>query len=100
MKSEIEKLYASWSTVVLDLYKVNVNNQDILSFNTDLDSTTQSIKSEDKVKTLTNLAKLYSYIPKYVSNVSNDVKTNNLYKTKSSILNAYVAIEKDDFTRS
>lgn len=97
IKSEIEKLYSSWSTIVLDLYKLNVNNQDILNFNTDLDTATQSIKNEDKVQTLNNLAKLYSYIPKYISSVSNDTKINSIYKTKSSILNAYAIIEQDNF---
>ena len=100
IKAEIEKLYSSWSTIVLDLYKLNVNNQDILSFNTDLDNATQSIKSEDKVQTLNNLAKLYSYIPKYADNISNDTKTNNIYKIKSSILNAYAVIEQDNFTEA
>ncbi len=41
VKAEIEKLYSSWSTVMLDLYKVNINNQDILSFNTALDDATR-----------------------------------------------------------
>ncbi len=41
VKSEIEKLYSVWSTICLDLYKINVNSQDILSFNTDLDAATR-----------------------------------------------------------
>ncbi len=41
VKAEIEKLYCSWSTIMLDLYKVNINNQDILNFNTDLDVATR-----------------------------------------------------------
>lgn len=98
IKSEIEKLYSSWSTIVLDLYKENVNNQDILNFKADLDVATQSIKNEDKVQTLNNLAKLYSYIPKYVSSISDDTKANSVYKTKESILNAYASIEQDNFT--
>ncbi len=44
VKAEIEKLYCSWSTVMLDLYKVNTNNQDILNFNTDLDIATREYK--------------------------------------------------------
>lgn len=44
VKAEIEKLYCAWSTVMLDLYKVNTNNQDILSFNTDLDIATRQYK--------------------------------------------------------
>lgn len=98
VKSEIEKLYSSWSTIVLDLYKLNVNNQDILNFTTDLNTTTQSIKSEDKVQTLNNLVKLYSYIPKYISSISNDTALNSVYKTKSSVLNAYALIEQDNYS--
>lgn len=93
-KSEIEKMYSTCSTMILDLYKLNVNNQDILNFNADLDTTTQYIKNEDKVNALTSLAKLYSYIPKYLSAISNDMKAVNLYKTKSSILTAYAAMEQ------
>lgn len=65
LKQGIEKLYSDWNTIVLDLYKININNQDILNFNSDLDVATSAIKSEDKAKTLTTLSKLYSYIPKY-----------------------------------
>lgn len=99
VKSEIEKLYNSWSTIVLDLYKVNVNNQDILSFNTDLDIATQSIKNEDKLASLSNLAKMYSYIPKYANSASKDAKINALYATKSNILNAYALIEQNNFNQ-
>ncbi len=98
VKSEIEKLYSSWSTIVLDLYKLNVNNQDILNFTKDLNTATQSIKNEDKVQTLNNLVKLYSYIPKYISSISNDTTLNSVYKTKLSILNAYALIEQDNYS--
>lgn len=99
LKADIEKLYSDWSEIELDLYKVNANNQDILSFSTDLDAATQAIKNEDKVKTLSNLAKLYAYIPKYSKASSNDTRTNNLYSTKASVLNAYALIEQDDFAK-
>ena len=44
LKGDVEKLYSDWSTIELDLYKVGVNNQDILNFSTDLDAATQAIK--------------------------------------------------------
>lgn len=96
VKSEIEKLYSSWSTIILDLYKINVNNQDILNFNADLDTATESIKNENKEASLIALAKLYSYIPKYIIYVSNDVTTTNIYQTKSNILNAYAIVEENN----
>ena len=32
LKIDIEKLYSTWSTVMLDLYKLNIDNNDILQF--------------------------------------------------------------------
>ena len=97
VKAEIEKIYGSWSTIMLDLYKVNINNQDILNFNTDLDNATQNIKNENKIASIQSLAKLYSYISKYANLISKDGKMNAKYSTKSSILNAYSAIEQDNY---
>jgi len=99
LKSDIEKLYSDWSTIQLDLYKMNVNSQDVLNFSIDLDIATQAIKSRDKVKTLTSLAKLYSYIPIYASASNQDNLVSNVYKTKSNLLNAYSIVEQDDFTK-
>ena len=56
-----------------------------------------SIKKEDKVASLASLAKLYAYIPKYSSVSSKDVNVNAIYATKSNILNAYSAIEQNNY---
>ncbi len=56
-----------------------------------------SVKKEDKVASLASLAKLYAYIPKYASVSSKDVKVNAIYATKSNILNAYSAIEQNNY---
>ena len=99
LKSDIEKLYSDWLTIELDLYKMNVNNQDILNFGTDLDIATKAIKDEDKMKSLEALAKLYSYIPKYTSGLQNSARLVSLYQTKSNILNAYSIVEGDNFSK-
>lgn len=99
LKSDIEKLYSDWSTIQLDLYKMNVNSQDVLNFSNDLDIATAAIKSEDKAKTLISLAKLYSYIPTYASASNQDTLVSNVYKTKSNLLTAYSVVEQDDFTK-
>lgn len=99
LKSDIEKLYSDWSTIQLDLYKMNVNSQDVLNFSSDLDIATTAIKSEDKAKTLTSLAKLYSYIPTFATASNQDALVSNVYKTKSNLLTAYSVVEQDDFTK-
>ena len=98
LKANIEKLYSTWSTVVLDLYKINVNAQNILGFNADLDMATQAIKNENKQETLSAVAKLYSYIPIYSTDVAKENQINNVYNTKMNILNACVQLEKGNFS--
>lgn len=97
LKANIEKLYSTWSTVVLDLYKINVNAQSILGFNTDLDIATQAIKNENKIESLKAIAKLYSYIPTYSTELAKEDQINNIYNTKMNILNACVQIEQGNF---
>lgn len=96
LKADVEKLYSAWSIITLDLYKLNVNSQNILNFNTDLDATTQAIKNEDKIKTLNSIVKLYSYIPIYSKEISKNEQTTNVYNTKSNILSACVQIEQEN----
>ena len=94
LKADAEKLYSAWSTITLDLYKLNVNSQNILNFNTDLDITTQAIKNEDKMQTLNSIVKLYSYIPIYSKELSKDEQRSNVYNTKFNTLSTCLQVEQ------
>lgn len=98
IKSEIETVSDSWGVVILDLSNLNVDNNDILSFSTTLDDCILSIKNENKADTLTNIAKLYSYIPKFERGISAENSIQNIKQVKSYIINAYSLVEKDDWT--
>lgn len=93
---DIKQIYSNWSIVTLDLYKQNINNQKILSFNVDLDNAAKAIKDKNKEQTLILLAKLYSYIPTYFEDFSDDQMQTNLYKVKSNLFNAYSIIEQNN----
>lgn len=97
IKNEIEEIYTSISTITLDLYKVNINQTDILDFNTELDNLTIAIKSEDKQKSLDSLAKLYSYLPKYMETLGNDKNYTGILKTKSNIFYGYSMLDTGDW---
>ncbi len=95
LQNSITTLYTTWTTIMLDLYKVNVKSEDILSFNTDLDKVIDSIKNKNKLDSIKSLAKLYSYIPIYVNEYSEDTTYKNITSTKSYIINSYAAVEED-----
>ena len=96
LKTNIENLYSSWASIVLDLYKLNINNNDIIGFEKKLDETIISIKNEDKQSSIDNLTMLYSYLPKYLEAYS-DSKRINIMKTKYNIIEAYSIAQKEDW---
>lgn len=100
MKSQIELINASWSVMMLELYKSNVSNDDIISTSDLINKTIISIKNEDKATTLTNLTNLYSYIPKFVNILSSEKQKFNLENTKYHILATYSFITQDDWNSS
>ena len=94
VKQKIETFFTSWNTMIIDLYKINVNKQDILDFSANLDVAIQNIKNEDKEKSLISISALYSYIPKFYEacNPENQIEL-SIYTTKSEILKAYAIVE-------
>lgn len=92
IKNEIEILYTSIPVMTLDLYNMNISQEDILSFNRELDDLTVAVKNENKENTLIKLANLYRYLPAYASNFSKDLGYVSLLETKSNIFKSYVFV--------
>lgn len=95
LKAEIEKMYATWTSILLDLNALEVKNENLLKFHTILDETTQAIEKKERKKAITKLAELYGLLPLYMEDYSSDEKEIHLYKTKSNVLYAYALIEYD-----
>lgn len=97
IKFNIELLYSTNSTLTINLYELNLNQNDILNFNKQLDITAIAIKEQDKNKTLSELAKLYSYIPTFIKNCSDDEIQRAIINIKSDILNSYSILDTGDW---
>ena len=98
-KTEVENIYVSIPTITLDLYQTNVNQQDILDFNSKFDNLTVAIKNENKQETLQNLIEVYKYMPTFaeaVSQNSNIKKT--VLDTKLNIFQGYSKLDSGDWT--
>lgn len=99
IEGELELIYSTWPTIVLDLYKVNVSSEDILNFSSDLDETIKNVKKQDKTLSCMYLAKLYGYIPKFLEkNDVEEIKKETL-KAKTYIVNAYAYAETQNFEK-
>lgn len=97
IKNEIETLNEAWGVIVLDLTNINVDNNDILGFSGTINDAILSIKNENKVDTLSNLSKLYSFIPKFEQQISQNNGEQNVKQAKSYLLNSYSLVEQADW---
>ena len=97
-KNESELIYTSISTITLDLYRLNVSQEDILNFNKDVDSLTVSLEEENKQLTLDNLVKVYEYIPKFAQTVVDDTLYKTVLETKLNVFRGYAKLDSGDWT--
>lgn len=97
LRNKIEITNNYWSVVMLDLHNNNVSNEDIMNFGNILDQCTISINNEDKINTLNNVSLLYSYIPNFLNIIEADSSIQNITNTKNYVIQAYVAINNDDW---
>ena len=98
VKSEVEVLYTSIPTITLDLYSLNIAQEDVLTFNQEFDNLTVAVQEENKEAALQELATLYAYMPKFIERVTEDELKIVATQTKSKIFQAYANVEKDDWT--
>ena len=94
-KGAIESINVKWTSLIVDLHQLNVNNDDILNFSNILNQTIVNIKQENKVNTMLDLANLYGHIPNYLKQFSNDEEKISIEYIKSNILNSYALVEQE-----
>lgn len=101
IKAEVELLYSTWDTIILDLYKLNITSDLTNEFSAGLNDVTLALKKEDKSATLNALSKLYEYLPKFLEYASNQREDVAILTTKQHVLNAYSTVDDgnwDDMT--
>lgn len=85
----VENIYGSWTNILIDLTTMNVNKDNLLQYNTILDSIVTNIQNKDKVEILTNTADLYNLLYLYVKDFSDKEREISLFYIRSNILYAY-----------
>jgi len=95
LKTKMESVYSSWPTILIDLYELDINDNDILEFSKKLDDAMKNIKEEDKKKSGYSITELYSLLTKYIEHASDDNRLKEVYKTKNKIVESYAIVEED-----
>lgn len=90
IKNDVELLNESWTIITIDLYTLNANSNTILNFSNKLNTAMVAIKNEDKQKSLTALADLYSSIPEFLTEIDADKNMQKIRQTQSYVIDAYI----------
>lgn len=90
IKNDVELLDESWTIITIDLYTLNANSDTILNFSNKLNTAMVAIKNEDKQKSLTALADLYSSIPEFLREIDADKNMQKIRQTQSYVIDAYI----------
>ena len=97
LKLEIENLNNTWPSIIVDLYKADVDNNKLTEFSELINTCIGNIKNENRIETLNSLAKLYEYIPVFLEKIVSDDQQVELAKTKVEVIKAYVNIDLENW---
>ena len=88
IKGEIENLYSSVSTITLDLLQINITQEEILAFNSQLDNLAIAIKDENKENTLSQMSTLYDTLTTITQKIQGEETYKILVEVKQNIFKA------------
>lgn len=97
VKNEIENIYTSLPSITMDLYQQNINQEDVLGFNTEFDKLTSVAKEENKEETLAELTKVYEYFPKFLKGSGQEALYTTLVETKWNVFKGYSKLDSENW---
>ncbi len=92
IKSQIEEIYTTWNSVSLDLHGLNVDGGAILSFSNYLNSATQSIKDENKEKSMEQIGKMHELLVQYMNGYRSDEQKKQMLDIESKVVISYINV--------
>lgn len=97
IKGEIENLYSSISTITLDLLQINVTQEEILAFNSQLDNLAVAVKDENKENTLSQMSTLYDTLATITQKIQGEETYKILVEIKQNIFKAYSKLDNENW---
>ena len=99
IEAELELIYSTWPTIVIDLQSIGINKEDILTFSNTLDEVILNVKKKDKALSAIYMAKLYSYLPKFIDKKFQDEIKREALNAKTYLINTYAYAENENFDK-
>lgn len=100
LNSQLQEIYSSWPTIMMDLTILNVNKDNLLKFNSKLDEIVKHFENKDSKKALISLSELYDLVNIYIKDFSNDENQKAVFDVRARILSAYAYTESEDWTKA
>ncbi len=97
IKEKIELIHQTLPTITLDLYELQIGNEQILNFNNEIDRLTILIKEQDKEKALVDLALIYEYIVEFSKKVYGNTLESNILEVKKDIFKSYSILDTENY---
>lgn len=97
MEGKTETLYSAWSTIVLDLYDIDVESSKILEFSNLLDKTVIDIKNKDEKSVAQTYAGLYSLVVDFSKKTEMGKEKKAAIEIKGDIIKAYAHVSSEDW---
>lgn len=99
LNSQLQEIYSSWPTIMMDLTILNVNKDNLLKFNSKLDEIVKHFENKDSKKALISLSELYDLVNIYIKDFSNDENQKAVFDVRARILSAYAYTESEDWAK-
>ena len=97
LKGDMQKINDSWNTLILDLTEVNVQNQVIIGYSTDLNDLLIAVSKENESAMLDKLNDMYANVILFKEAYSQEKNRIEKNKIKSDVLGVYCLVNKNDY---
>lgn len=100
IKDDVNRMNNLWGSLVLDLTKMNIQNQDIMEFSGYLNKLLISMAEEEEQAMLEQLNVMYQKVIVYKEHYMENKNAVEKNKIKSGVLNAYCFANRKDWTKA
>lgn len=98
LEQEVEILYASWNSIIVDFSNLQIDNNALTDFGKKLDNIMINIQNKNINQTLVTISDLYGLLTKFTESYHVDTILKNDIITKNYLIKSYSLLYTDNWT--